>query len=74
MKTAAERKSGTEKLLKELNIPYLDHLPATEEERMGTGEDCITNWTNYFQNLLPREQTVYQLIYPQPLRWRGFYD
>ncbi|MCH5690836.1 DUF4272 domain-containing protein [Niabella sp. W65] len=32
MKSAAERKSGTEKLLRELNIPYLDHLPLIEEE------------------------------------------
>lgn len=32
MKTAAERKSGTEKLLKELNIPYLHRLPVIEEE------------------------------------------
>lgn len=32
MKTATERKSGTEKFLRELNIPYIDHLPLIEEE------------------------------------------
>lgn len=42
--------------------------------RMGAGEDCITSWSNYFQKLPPREQTIYELTYPQPLQWRGFYD
>lgn len=32
MKTANERKRETEILLRELNIPYLDHLPVIEEE------------------------------------------
>lgn len=42
--------------------------------RMGTGEDCIVDWTNYFQNLSPREQTIYQLTHPPPLEWQDFYD
>jgi hypothetical protein len=31
-KTAEQRKKETEKLLKSLNIPYIDHLPLMEEE------------------------------------------
>lgn len=30
--TAIERKSQTERLLKSLNIPFIDHLPLIEEE------------------------------------------
>ncbi|WP_262919227.1 DUF4272 domain-containing protein [Niabella hibiscisoli] len=32
MKTAEERKLETEELLRELNMPYIDHLPFIEEE------------------------------------------
>lgn len=31
-KTAEQRKKETEKLLKSLNLPYIDHLPLIEEE------------------------------------------
>lgn len=31
-KTAEQRKKETEKLLRSLNIPYIDHLPLVEEE------------------------------------------
>ncbi|WP_320005221.1 DUF4272 domain-containing protein [Shiella aurantiaca] len=31
-KTAEQRKRETEKLLRSLNIPYIDHLPLVEEE------------------------------------------
>src|SRR4051812_37813288 len=31
-KTSDERKKETEKLLKSLHVPYLDHLPVIEEE------------------------------------------
>ena len=31
-KTAIERKLETERYLKELEIPYIDHLPTIEEE------------------------------------------
>ena len=30
--TAVERKQNTERLLKSLNIPFIDHLPLIEEE------------------------------------------
>lgn len=32
LKTAEQRKKETEKLLRSLNIPYIDHLPLIEEE------------------------------------------
>ncbi len=41
-KTAKQRKKETEKLLKSLHIPFIDHLPLTEEEsdvRIRTGQE-----------------------------------
>lgn len=41
---------------------------------MGAGEDYLTEFSKYFQNLTPREKTIYQLTNPCPINWNAFYE
>ncbi|RKE52771.1 NADAR family protein [Sphingobacterium detergens] len=42
--------------------------------RMGAGEEYITEFSNYYDNLNEREKTIYQLTNPQSYQWESFYS
>lgn len=42
--------------------------------RMGKGEQFVVEFSQTFNKLTDREQTIYKLTNPEPLNWKGFYE
>jgi hypothetical protein len=42
--------------------------------RMGKGEEYLTTFGNYFNQLSKREKVIYRLTNPEPYEWTNFYD
>jgi len=42
--------------------------------KMGQGEDYILKFYKYYSQLTHKQKVIYELIYPQPYDWIGFYE
>ena len=42
--------------------------------RMGKGEDYLSEFSKYYQNLSDKEKMIYKLTNPEPYDWTEFYD
>lgn len=41
--------------------------------RMGPGETYMQSWVAWYRAVLPRERHAYQIAWPEPEAWAGFY-
>ena len=42
--------------------------------RMGTGESYIMKWGEWYDSLDAKEQQEYQLLFPEPITWKGYWQ
>ncbi|MGB0851542.1 MAG: DUF1768 domain-containing protein, partial [Bacteroidia bacterium] len=60
-----------------LTAPWLKYPEIDSADmfwRMGKGEQFIMEFSQIFSKLTDREQTIYKLTNPEPLKWKGFYE